>query len=424
MTVIDRVSSLVGRAGLALLVAALLLSGGSRDAAAKYAAIVIDADTGRVLHAEHADTRYFPASLTKMMTLYLTFEALDAGRIKLDTPLRVSSKAAGQAPTKLGLRAGSTIRVEEAILGLVTKSANDAAMVLAEGLGGSEADFAAMMTRKARTLGMSRTTFRNPHGLPNQDQRSTARDMATLSRALIHDFPERYPYFSRAGFTYAGVTHRNHNRLMARYEGMDGLKTGYTRASGFNLAASAVRHGRRLIGVVFGGRSAETRDKRMEVLLNQAFERVRKEGPLVAFLPPLPGRKPGQDDLPRIMPGDAVAVASLVPVDGQALDALAERLTDVAMLGEGDTEPAGKWGIQVGAFSDASASRRAVQAAAAAAPALLAGASELLSPVRNDTGLLYRARLVGLVEADARAACTRLSSAGIACLPVNPADGT
>ncbi|HEV7369594.1 MAG TPA: D-alanyl-D-alanine carboxypeptidase family protein [Arenibaculum sp.] len=411
---------------MAFLVAlALVLSGGSREVAAKYAAIVIDADTGRVLHAENADIPYFPASLTKMMTLYLTFEALDAGRIKLDTPLRVSPKAAKQAPTKLGLRPGSTIRVEEAILGLVTKSANDAAVVLAEGLSGSEADFAALMTRKARALGMGRTTFRNPHGLPDARQRSTARDMATLSRALIHDFPERYHYFSRASFTYAGVTHRSHNRLMARYDGMDGLKTGYTRASGFNLASSAVRHGRRLIGVVFGGRSAATRDKRMEVLLDQAFERVRKEGPLVAFLPPLPGHKPGQGGaLPRIVPGEAVALASLVPVDGQALDALTERLADVATVGEGDTDPAGKWGIQVGAFSDEETSRRAVRAAAAAVPALLAGTAEQLSAVRNDNGLLYRARLVGLVEADARAACSQLSSAGIACLPIGPADGT
>lgn len=243
--------------------------------AANYADLVIDAKTGRILHATSSDELRHPASLTKMMTLYLTFHALKSGRLELDQMLPISQHASDQEPSKLGLRPGRHIRVEDALLGLVTKSANDATMVLAEALGGSEEAFARQMTNKARELGMTRTVFRNPSGLPDPQQVTTARDMAILGYAIVFHYPEFYPYFSRDRFTYAGVRHANHNHLMSRYQGMDGIKTGYIRASGFNLVASTVRGNTRLIAVVFGGRSAVARDNRMAALLDQSFAQIQ-----------------------------------------------------------------------------------------------------------------------------------------------------
>jgi D-alanyl-D-alanine carboxypeptidase len=246
-------------------------------AAPPQAFIVLDHDTGAVLDARNADQPAFPASLTKMMTLYLTFRALEAGDLKLGSRLRVSKRAAAMPPTKLGLKAGRSIEVEDAILGLVTRSANDAAAVLAENLGGSESRFALLMTKTARRLGMTRTVFRNASGLPDGGQKSSARDLARLATHLITDYPQYYRYFSRKSFTYAGRTYGNHNRLLSSYRGMDGLKTGYTRASGFNLAASAVRNGRRLVAVVIGGNSAHARDVRMAGLLDDGFVKLERE---------------------------------------------------------------------------------------------------------------------------------------------------
>ncbi|MBF0098941.1 MAG: D-alanyl-D-alanine carboxypeptidase [Magnetococcales bacterium] len=244
---------------------------------ANYADLIIEARTGRILHSTDPDELRHPASLTKMMTLYLAFQALKTGQLHLNQMLTVSHNAASQEPSKLGLRPGQQIRVEDALLGLVTKSANDATVVVAEALGGSEEQFARIMTNRARALGMKSTVFRNPSGLPNAEQVTTARDMAILGYALIYHHPQFYPYFSREGFTYAGIRHNNHNHLMSRYRGMDGIKTGYIRASGFNLVASTVREQTRLIGVVFGGRSAVSRDNKMASLLDQAFARVHQE---------------------------------------------------------------------------------------------------------------------------------------------------
>ena len=257
----------------ALLIACLV---GLRPEAAlaKYASLVADADSGRILHSVNADTRNYPASLTKMMTLYMVFDALDRGRITPGTKLRVSSRAAKQPPSKLGLRTGQTITVENAILALVTKSANDVAVVVAEGLGGSEARFARMMTERARALGMTRTTFKNASGLPNKGQLSTARDMALLAIALLRHFPHHYRKFSTKTFAYKGQRYRNHNRLLGTYPGVDGIKTGYIRASGFNLVASARRNGRRLVGVVFGGKSSASRNAHMTDLLDDGFKKV------------------------------------------------------------------------------------------------------------------------------------------------------
>jgi D-alanyl-D-alanine carboxypeptidase len=232
-----------------------------------FASIIVDANSGATLAATNPDSLRFPASLTKIMTLYLLFERLDAGKISLNTEMPVSAHASSQAPTKLGLRPGQTIRVEDAIKGLVTRSANDAAVVIAEALGGDEDDFAKMMTRKARSLGMTRTVYRNASGLPNDDQVTTARDQSTLGRAIQERFPRYYRYFATASFNYRGRNIRNHNRLIGSVEGVDGIKTGYTRASGFNLVTNLRRGNRHLVGVVMGGRSGASRDATMRNLL-------------------------------------------------------------------------------------------------------------------------------------------------------------
>jgi D-alanyl-D-alanine carboxypeptidase len=258
-----------------------------------YSAIIVDANTGRVLHEDNADALRHPASITKIMTLYMLFEQLEAGRLRLDSQLPVSAHASAQDPTKLGLRPGSTLEVEDAIKGVVTRSANDAAVVIAEAIGGDEPTFAALMTRKARALGMSRTTFRNASGLPNPEQVTTARDMSILGRAIQERFPRHYRFFSTRQFTWRGGVIGNHNKLLGRVEGVDGIKTGYTRASGFNLVSSVRRDGRHLVGVVLGGRTGASRDARMTELL-ETF---------------LPRAYAGAQTAPRIVESNAVAQA-------------------------------------------------------------------------------------------------------------------
>ncbi|MGH8508156.1 MAG: D-alanyl-D-alanine carboxypeptidase family protein [Gammaproteobacteria bacterium] len=236
-----------------------------------YAAIVVDAGSGAVIHEFNADHRRQPASLTKMMTLYLVFEALEQQQLRLGQGLRVSSHASRMQPTRLGLRRGQTIRVDDAILSLITHSANDAAVVLAEALGGTESNFARLMNEKARYLGMPNTRFYNASGLPDRRQYSCARDMVRLGLALLNDFPRQYPLFSTKHFRYKGRSYRNHNHLLGGYAGSDGIKTGYVRAAGFNLVASAKRGDGRLIAAVLGGRSARSRDLQMVELLDAGF---------------------------------------------------------------------------------------------------------------------------------------------------------
>ena len=248
-----------------------------------YAAIVVDHNSGQVLHNENADEPRHPASLTKIMTLYLLFERLEAGTLKLDTPLPVSAFAAVQHPTKLGLKANQTLAVEEAIKGLVTKSANDAAVVVSEAIAGSEAEFASLMTQKARALGMMSTTYINASGLPAEDQITTARDQALLGRAIQDRFPSYYRYFSTPSFRYRGVEMRNHNALLGQVEGVDGIKTGYTEASGYNLVASVRRNEKHIVAVVLGGTSNAKRDARMRELITQCIPvaATRKTGPMI-----------------------------------------------------------------------------------------------------------------------------------------------
>lgn len=295
------------------------------SANSKYAGIVVDAKTGKTLYASNADAYRYPASLTKIMTLYVLFEEMEAGRLSLNSRLRVSKYAASRPPTKLGLKTGGTIKVKDAILGLITKSANDASTVIAEHISGSEKKFAVRMTRTARQLGMSKTTFKNPHGLPNSAQRTTARDMATLGRAIQERFPKYYGYFKTRSFKYKGRRFGNHNRLLGRVKGVDGIKTGYTRASGFNLTSSVKRNGRHIVAVVMGGKTGARRNAHMTDLIRRYLPKASKgkrTAPLIAssktkarsFVaaslknPPLPAQKPGRTVQPAA--GAPIVLAS------------------------------------------------------------------------------------------------------------------
>jgi len=393
---------------LALAISAAILLAGA-PAQARYASIVVDFETGKVLHETNADTRNYPASLAKMMTLYLAFEALQSGDLTLDQQLNISRRAAGMPSSKLGLRAGKKISVKNVILALVTKSANDAAVVMAEALGGKEYKFAQLMTKKARALGMAKTRFRNASGLPNRSQVSTARDMAVLARALIRDYPEFYELFSTPKFTYQGKTHNNHNRLLRYYEGTDGIKTGYIRASGFNLVASAVRNGRRVIAVVFGGKTPRSRDRHIARLMDTAFAQMGSIG--VAKIPAPPAPKPVQ----------VVADLATAPTDAAAPEPLDIGEGDVDIADLGSSEQAAltlAWGVQVGAFYKHRSAERAALAAATRAPEQLSEARVLVTDIRGRRGRIYRARLIGLSESGARDACSRLKAAKVDCLVV------
>jgi len=266
------------------LLALLVVVAGSFASVAQagYAAIVINETDGQVITAVNADEPNHPASLAKMMTMYLAFQAIQNGTLKMDQELPVSSWAAAKAPTKLDLRNGQTITVEDCILGMITKSANDAATVVAEGLGGSEGHFVEMMNAQAQLLGMSNTRFANASGLPDPDDTTTARDMSKLAMALYHDFPQYSHLFATKDFMFRGRLVRGHNNLMDKYPGMDGLKTGFTNVSGFNLASTAVKDGRRLFSVVMGGRTAGMRDRLMARLLDDGFENQETPAALIA----------------------------------------------------------------------------------------------------------------------------------------------
>lgn len=267
--------------------------------AAPYAAFVMDARTGEVLHSRNADTRLHPASLTKMMTLYVVFQAVERGEITMDTKVKVSLKAAAEVPSKLGLKAGSSIKLRYLVRAAAVKSANDAATAMAEAISGSEAAFARRMTRTAKSLGMTRTTFKNAHGLTETGHMSTARDMSIMGRHLLYDYPQYYNLFSRTS-THAGIRDvaNTNRRLLAAYKGADGIKTGYTRAAGFNLVASAERGQERIIATVFGGKSTPSRNAKVAELLDLGFRRAPSRAPV---------RKPTK---PSYVPGDAPVIVA------------------------------------------------------------------------------------------------------------------
>ncbi|NTU76354.1 MAG: D-alanyl-D-alanine carboxypeptidase [Alphaproteobacteria bacterium] len=375
------------------------------SSAPPYADLVIEARTGRVLRATNAESLRYPASLTKMMTLYLAFQALDAGKLRTDQRLTVSAHAAAQSPSKLGLRAGQSIAAEDAIFAIITESANDAAVVLAEAMGGSETQFAQLMTRQARALGMRQTVFRNASGLPDGEQVTTARDMAILGAALITHHARYYQAFSHESFAYAGRVYRNHNHLMERYEGMDGIKTGYIRASGFNLVASAMRNNTRLIAVVFGGRSAASRDNHTAELLDQGFDLLATPGATIEQTQA--GEKTPSDNRYIALPGKGATAFS------RAESASSE----APRAGSSPTN----WGIQVGAYTDASIGQQALTGMARNMPQLLNQTDHILQKVSySDGSTVYRARFMGMAQNDARSACSYMVRHGQGCLVIAP----
>lgn len=416
--------------------------------------ILLDAETGQVLSEQNADVLTYPASLTKMMTLYLTFEALNQGRIRLDQYFRVSEEAASKSPSKLGLTPGDSITVHDLVLGVVTRSANDAATVLAEGLAGSEANFARYMTWKARQLGMQNTWYQNASGLPNPDQRTTARDVARLALALYHQFPREYRYFATQEFDFRGQPIHSHNHLLEWYPGLDGIKTGFVNASGFNLAASAVRDGHRLIGVIMGGRSAHGRDVQMASLLDQGFAVVASRGarpqtspavmpaqpqqaPLIAAAPatstaPAAAPTPAVARTQAPAPSAQVATAEAAPAESEGmrqrygfLGKVVQHLSPVAraeaapVAREGQTANGESWSIQIGAFRSDSAAEQAAHRVAALG-VVKGKPSQIVPPGRGDAAHLYRARLLHFTAKGAQTACDELHRRGIACSIVRP----
>jgi D-alanyl-D-alanine carboxypeptidase len=389
--------------------------------------IVIDAETGRVLSEMNADAITYPASLTKMMTLYLTFEALNSGRLGLDQYLPVSSEAASKSPTKLHLVPGDSVQAHDLILGIVTKSANDAAAVLAEGLAGSEPAFAERMTAKARQLGMTSTVYRNASGLPDPEQRTTARDVAQLALALYHDFPREYRYFATRQFFFRGRVILTHNHLLDWYEGADGIKTGYIGASGFNLAASAVRNGHRLIGVVMGGSSAGSRDREMAALLDQGFSEVGAGVTLVAGREaPAPSAAPVGAETETDQP-EAVRPREKIGQLAKAARKIAAHLSPVAKaeaapIAHQLRTPAetDRWSIQIGTFRVESAAEQAARSAATL-PGARRKPVQIVQPSKGGKEHVYRARLLNFSPQEAQGACAALHKKKIECSVVPPA---
>ncbi len=405
----------------------------------RYAAFVADAETGEILHSRLADARRYPASLTKMMTLYLLFEAIENGELTLESNLTASRIAASQQPSNINLSTGDTLSVETAIRALIIKSANDVAVVVAEELAGTERAFAVEMTARARELGLSNTTFRNASGLPNSRQVTTARDMARLTLALRRDFPQYMPYFEETRFSHAGRTYRSHNRLIGRVEGVDGMKTGYIRASGFNIATTATRDDTRLVAVVMGGPTASYRDNHTEQLIEAAFRSLNNREALIVA---------ARDLQPRLNPireQDLIAtrIAALdltMPVaqgDGDTLPPLRIEITDdlgsvdtpsrpaAVEAPPEDTEPvlagvsSGDWSVQVGAYADAAAAQARLETIQDLAVAL-SGATMETPQFERDGRALFRARFTGLAADVARQVCSQLAAHDEPCFAVAP----
>lgn len=407
----------------------------------KYAAIVLEASSGRILYERMSNETRYPASLTKMMTLYLLFEQLQKGAVTLSTPLTASRYACSQEPTRLGLKPGEQVAVEDAIKALVVRSANDVAVVVAEHLAGSEHAFASRMTQKARELGMARTTFANASGLPDSSQKSTAWDLALLSRRLVTDFPQFYPYFRAQSFYWGGRSFEGHNNLMKFLDGADGLKTGYTRISGFNLASSATRKGTRLIAVVMGGRSARDRDIQSAELLETEFGKLGlgRPTPVIMAMSPLV-----LDDEEAAAANQAASsfrpTSPVVPAAGSQPAAVPPQAPVVASaipheVGEGDTSDqvrrappvtGGQWGIQVGAHVARERAETQLRDVQSKMRDLLAKSKSAIVEldVRGET--FYRVRFGAFTPAKAESLCDQLQKRGTSCLVVTegPWDAT
>jgi len=395
----------------------------------KYAAIVLEAGSGRILYERMSNESRYPASLTKMMTLYLLFEQLQKGAVTLSTPLTASQYACSQEPTRLGLKPGDQVTVEDAIKALIVRSANDVAVMVAEHLGGSEYAFAARMTQKARELGMARTTFANASGLPDTSQRSTAWDLALLSRRLVTDFPQFYPYFRAQSFYWGGRSFEGHNNLMKFFDGADGLKTGYTRVSGYNLASSATRKGTRLIAVVMGGRSARDRDIQSAELLETEFSKIGlgRPTPVIMAMSPLvlddEEAAAADQAASSFRPDTSSPVTTAPPAQAPVVATAAPR--DV---GQGDTSDqarraapvsgTGQWGIQVGAHVAREKAETQLRDVQSKMRDLLGQAKSAIVEldVRGET--FYRVRFGAFTPAKAESLCDQLQKRGTSCLVV------
>ena len=407
----------------------------TRADTSRYAAFVVDESTGIVLHSRRSEAARYPASLTKMMTLYMLFEALDAGEIGLHDRIRISRNAADAVPSRLGVPAGETIDVETAIRALVIKSANDVAVAVGERLGGGESRFAELMTTRAAELGLTGTTFRNASGLPDRRQTTTARDMARLAIALHRDFPQYFNYFNEESFRYDGRTYRNHNTLVGRVDGVDGLKTGYIRASGFNVVVSAERGDHRLITVVMGGPSAASRDAHAEELIEAAFATLeqREDTRLFAALSsprisPVRQQELIAMDVAALHLGEPTEMGSsqsapavqIVLADEDELAAPAP--ASAADQPRTNSEPTlirGVWAVQVGAYNSADAAREQLDRVTGySAP--LAAAQPAARSVDIAGDRLWRARFESLTEDEARQVCSDLSTRREACFTVAP----
>ncbi|HYC73723.1 D-alanyl-D-alanine carboxypeptidase [Brevundimonas sp.] len=431
----------------------------------RYAAIVVDAETGEVLFARHADSQRYPASITKVMTLYLAFEALTEGKVKLDDRITVSALAASQPPSKLGLAAGQTISLDDAMKATAVRSANDMAVVIAEHVGGSQERFAEQMTQKARELGMTQTRYVNPNGLPDTGQVTTARDLAILARAVMRDYPQYYRYFGLHDWTFEGREYRNTNGLLRSEFGYDGMKTGYTRASGYNLAASAVRDGRRLVTIVLGGRTTASRNAHVASLMDTGFEveRLRRAGQPIQIAQAYFEQKGfgiGPDNSGPVeyasvaadeeededgVGSTAVSYAALpaappqptritpAPSEGRTVAALLrERPADVTASLNGAPaarpapprtppretarETAGRWAVQVGAFRDETVARNWLTEVNRRFRSQFAAAER---SVQNAEGW-YRSRFTGMSEQAAQSACATLAERRVTCMVVRP----
>lgn len=378
-------------------------------------------NAGRVLYAQAPDAAHGPASLTKMMTLYILFSYLRAGSITPDSELVVTPYAASQSPTKLGLKPGETIRAADAVKALVTQSANDAAVTIAENLAGTEENFARVMTAKARALGMIDTTFRNASGLPDPEQVTTARDMAILAEHLIRDFPEYYSVFASRTFVYRGRAFRNHNHLLFGYRGTDGIKTGYTRASGYNLVASVRRDDKHLVAVVLGGRTGGQRDAAMRALLDKHFPQALAANSAAPALVAL--AKPAPPPAPTAAPKPAFAFADAASPPIRATPAIVQVRTVPITATPPPASPSkrsatalGPFHVQVGAFtSEAEATSRLDEVQNRAAK-LLDGHRPVTLSFRKDTTDWYRARFAGFSQTDAKTTCASLKRMALDCI--------
>jgi len=353
---------------------------------AKYASIIIDSKSGQVRHSVNADTRNFPASLTKLMTLYLLFEAVKHKKLKMNSKMVVSHRAANQPASRLGLKPGQSIRVRDAIAALIIKSANDVATVVAEAIAGNERRFALLMTNKARKLGMSRTIFRNASGLSNRGQMSTAKDMALLTQTLINRFPQYYHLFSKKKFTFQGRTYRTHNKVLKNFPGAEGMKTGYIRASGYNLITTAKQDGHRLVGVIFGGNTARSRDRHMKTLLNRAYAKLRAERMRIRANKNRYSNKK-QKINPKVIDGTKAKKSV--------------------------------WGIQIGAFYTRKPAVTVAKDLFRKHPKLLGDGQIAIMPLqKTKSRTLYRARILGISMRSAYRACRILKKRRQPCMPL------